>query len=197
MAKGRPVNIILTGLRGTGKSSIGSALARYLSYRFVDTDAAIEEAAGCRIAEIVAQHGWPHFRELEQQVVKQIAAIQQQVIATGGGTLIDSNNARVLKTQGIVILLVCDLAILQRRIAFDKNRPSLTGQGSADTEIARVWEERKPYYHAVADITYDVSLESGNLAYDIQSKAKAIYTLLQKIPSFQKHTSGSRKPRSS
>ncbi len=179
------MNVILTGLRGTGKSSIGLALSRHLGYRFVDTDTMIEETARCRIAELVTQHGWPHFRELEQSVVQRVAATDRQVIATGGGTLMNHSNAALLKTHGIVVLLICDLAILQKRIAFDKNRPSLTGRGAADTEMTQVWEERKPHYYAVADLTYDVSLESGNLAYDIQHKARAIYTLLQKMPHFQ------------
>jgi shikimate kinase len=178
------VNVILTGLRGTGKSSIGATLARQLGFAFVDTDAAIEALAGCRIAAIVAQHGWPHFRALERQAVARIAAVDRQVIAAGGGTLVDEENARLLKQHGVVVLLLCDLQILQRRIAAGSNRPSLTGTGSAATELAQVWEERRARYHVVADWTYDVSLETPEVTKDLQRKAAAIHALLQQTPGF-------------
>src|SRR5262249_18000874 len=91
----KTVNVILTGLRGTGKSSVGKVLAQRLQFAFVDTDTRIEELAGCRIAAIVAQHGWEHFRALERQVVTQVAATDRHVVAAGGGTLIDVENARL------------------------------------------------------------------------------------------------------
>jgi shikimate kinase len=172
------VNVILTGMRGTGKSSLGAILAARLGFAFVDTDVAIEACAGGRIADIVAQHGWSHFRTLERRVVACIAAVDRQVIATGGGTLIDEENAACLKAQGIVVLLVCDLPILQRRIAGEKNRPALTQQGSAVTELAEVWQTRRTRYFAVADLTYDVSTESDDPAQDLSDKAVALHALL-------------------
>ena len=72
------VNVILTGLRGTGKSSVGKVLAQRLGFTFVDTDTLIEEVAGSRIAAIVAQHGWEHFRALERQVVARVAATRSE-----------------------------------------------------------------------------------------------------------------------
>ncbi len=172
------MNVILTGMRGTGKSSIGTVLAQRLAYAFVDTDVAIEALAGRRIADIVAQHGWAHFRALERQVVTQSVAADHQVIAAGGGTLMDEENARHLKAQGVVVLLLCDLPILQRRIDGEANRPSLTGQGSAVSELAEVWQERQARYDSVADLTYDVSTESGNAMQDVAHKAAAIHALL-------------------
>jgi shikimate kinase len=173
------VNIVLTGLRGTGKSSIGAALARQLGYTFLDTDVAIEAQAGMRIADIVAQHGWPHFRALEREVVAQTATADRHVIAAGGGTLMDAYNAKRLKASGVVVLLLGDVPILQRRIGVEGNRPSLTGQGSAVAELNRVWEERRERYYAVADLTYDVSPESGDVDEDVRQKAAAIQTLLE------------------
>jgi shikimate kinase len=178
------VNVILTGLRGTGKSSVGKVLAQRLSFAFVDTDTRIEELAGCRIAAIVAQHGWEHFRALERQVVTQVATTDRHVVAAGGGTLIDTENARLLKTRGMVVLLVCEISILQRRLALGSNRPSLTGQGSAAVELAQVWEARRERYHSVADVTYDVSAESGNVMEDLERKAADIEVLLQQTPYF-------------
>jgi shikimate kinase len=178
------VNIILTGLRGTGKSSVGKMLAQRLHFAFVDTDTRIEELAGCRIAAIVAQHGWEYFRALERQVVTQVAATDRHVVAAGGGTLIDAENTRLLKVRGVVVLLVCEISILQRRLALGSNRPSLTGQGSAAVELAQVWEARRERYHSVADVTYDVSAESVNVMQDLERKAADIEALLHQTPYF-------------
>ena len=172
------MNVILTGLRGTGKSSVGKVLAQRLNFAFIDTDTRVEELAGCRIAAIVAQHGWEHFRALERQVVTQVAATDRHVVAAGGGTLIDAENTRLLKVRGVVVLLVCEISILQRRLALGSNRPSLTGQGSAAVELAQVWEARRERYHSVADVTYDVSAESVNVMEDLARKAADIEALL-------------------
>ena len=178
------MNVILTGLRGTGKSSVGKVLAQRLNFAFVDTDTRIEELAGCRIATIVAQHGWEHFRALERRVVTQVAATDRHIVAAGGGTLIDAENTRLLKTRGVVVLLVCELSILQRRLTLGSNRPSLTGQGSAAVELAQVWEARRERYQAVADVTYDVSTESTNVVEDLERKAAGLEALLHQTPMF-------------
>jgi shikimate kinase len=180
------VNVILTGMRGTGKSSIGRLLAKFLAFTCVDTDALIEACAGQPIADIVAAHGWAYFRALERQAVHRIAMGDQQVVATGGGTLIDEENAQLLKTSGIVVLLLCDIATLQQRIARQGNRPSLTGRGSAAMELTQVWEERRARYLEVADLTYDVSRESADSGYDLKRKAMAIHQLLQQAGTVQR-----------
>ncbi len=178
------MNVVLTGLRGTGKSTLGRVLARLLGYGFRDTDKDIVRRAGMSINDIVAQHGWDHFRNLEHQVVAGAAKLHQHVIAVGGGALINEENARVLKEHSIVVLLVCDLAVLAARIARYSHRPSLTGQGPAEAEIAQVWEERRERYHAVADLTYDVSAQSRNEGDDLRRKAGAIHRLLHQTDRF-------------
>ncbi len=178
------MNVILTGMRGTGKSKIGPVLAKRLAYRFVDTDDVIEQLAGQRIADVVAQYGWAHFRELERQAVRQCSAFDQHVIAVGGGTLMDEDNTQRLQAKGLVVLLLCDLSILQSRIDGKDSRPSLTGRGSAVAELANVWETRRERYHAVADITFDVSEETENVAQDMERKATAVEILLQQCDRF-------------
>src|SRR5215831_5816220 len=163
---------------------MGKVLAQRLNFAFVDTDTRIEKLAGCRIAAIVAQHGWEHFRALERQVVTQVAATDRHVVAAGGGTLIDAENTRLLKVHGVVVLLVCEISILQRRLTLGSNRPSLTGQGSAAVELAQVWEARRERYHSVADATYDVSTESTNVVEDLERKAADVEALLHQIPCF-------------
>jgi shikimate kinase len=173
-------------MRGTGKSSLGRLLASLLGFAFVDTDAAIETLTGVRIADLVACHGWEHFRALERQVVTQVTTEDRQVIATGGGTLIDEENAQRLKACGVVVLLLCAVPILQRRLGAGENRPSLTGQGSAVAELEHVWNARRARYLAVADLSYDVSAESVNSMQDLQHKARAIQELLQQTMSHQR-----------
>ena len=178
------MNVVLTGLRGSGKSTIGRALARLLGYGFRDTDRDIVRRAGMSINDIVAQHGWDHFRALERQMVAEVAGIQEHVIAAGGGALINEDSARVIKENSVVVLLVCDLPVLAARIARHSHRPSLTGQGPAEAEIAQVWQARRERYHAVADLTYDVSAQSGNEADDLRRKAAAIHRLLLQTDRF-------------
>ncbi|PON16215.1 shikimate kinase [Candidatus Entotheonella serta] len=173
------MNVILTGMRGTGKSSIGSVLSERLAFCFVDTDEVIEALAGQRIADIVKQYGWTYFRDLERQAVSQVAMADRQVIAVGGGTLMDDVNTARLKAQGVVVLLLCEVPILQRRIRGEGNRPSLTGQDSAEAELAKVWETRRARYHAVADVTFDVSEETEDFTEDTIRKAAQVEALLQ------------------
>ena len=179
------MNVVLTGLRGSGKSTLGRVLARLMGYRFRDTDRDIVRRAGMSINEIVAQHGWDHFRAIERKVVSQAAQLRNHVIAVGGGALVDDENARIVKENAIVVLLVCDLQVLAARIARHSHRPSLTGQASAEAEIAQVWEQRRDHYQAVADLTYDVSAQSGNEADDLHFKAAAIHRLLLRTDQFE------------
>jgi shikimate kinase len=81
-------------------------------------------------------------------------------------------------------LLVCELSILQRRLALGSNRPSLTGQGSAAVELAQVWDARRARYHAVADLIYDVSADNATLGEDLERKATDIEALLRQAPRF-------------
>ena len=178
------MNVVLTGLRGSGKSTLGRVLARLLDYRFRDTDRDIVRRAGMSIKDMVAESGWDHFRAVERQVVSEVTRLPNQVIALGGGALVDDENARVVKESAVVVLLVCDLDVLAARIARHSHRPSLTGQASAEAEIAQVWEQRRDRYHAVADLTYDVSEQSGNEAHDLQFKAAAIHGLLLQTDRF-------------
>jgi shikimate kinase len=179
------LNVVLTGLRGSGKSTLGRVLARLLDYRFRDTDRDIVRRAGMSINDMVAHSGWDHFRAVERQVVSEVTRLPNQVIAVGGGALIDDENARVVKESAVVVLLVCDMDVLAARIARHSHRPSLTGQAAADAEIAQVWEQRRERYHAVADLTYDVSAQSGNEANDLHFKAAAIHRLLLQRDGFE------------
>ncbi len=150
-------NIILTGMRGSGKSTLGKLIAAKLNREFIDLDSHIERLANKKIAQLVEEHGWSHFRNLESQATEEISQRDNLVIATGGGTFLDKKNAQKLKKNGIVLLLTADTKTLTQRIKFDSNRPPLTDKKTLEAELEQLWEERKDIYIKNADLIYDNS----------------------------------------
>lgn len=149
--------IILIGYRGTGKSSIGKALAEMTGQAHIDTDELIEEATGERISDIFASEGEARFREIEQHVIARIPA-EAGIISTGGGAVMNPANVQMLRMNSLMILLSADRKVLKSRIA-GSGRPSLTGVSPED-EIARVLSERNPAYRSAADVIIDTSTTS-------------------------------------
>jgi len=163
-------NLILTGMRGSGKSKLGSLLGRMLGRRFVDIDDLIEEKERKSIPALVASRGWKYFRMLERKAVKKIMSVRGTVIATGGGTLMNEQNLRMLKKNGKIIFLKCPLKIIRRRIAESITRPSLTGKKSFLDELEEIYEKRKGKYQSIADATIDTSQQTHRKRYDFDLK---------------------------
>lgn len=162
------MNIILTGMRGSGKSSVGRSLARKLGWDFVDMDYLIEEKCRMQIKDMVDLKGWAYFRDKEHLVAKEVAEMDNVVIATGGGALMFERNVEVLKKTGKVVLLECDIDVCSKRIGGDENRPSLGGVESSTDELKGLWEERKERYFEVADIVVDGSVGgAGDVAEEV------------------------------
>jgi shikimate kinase len=148
------MNLVLIGYRGSGKSSVGRALAERLGREFADTDAEIERRAGTAIADIFRTQGEPAFRSLERQVVADLAAREGLVLATGGGVVLDPANVAALRRNGKVAWLRCGAEDLARRIAADpatrRTRPDLTPVGGLE-EVRRLLAVRTPLYEGAAD----------------------------------------------
>mgnify|MGYP001576661808 CR=1 FL=1 len=151
----RSKNIVLTGMRGTGKSLIGSRLARKFGREFIDTDKYIEKAAKLPITKIVEKFGWKHFRKLERRAAKKLSTVKNAVISTGGGMLIPKNNEKLFRKNGRIILLDCPPQILQKRLKKEKNRPSLIGTNFLQ-ELSEVYKKRHKRYINSADFILDV-----------------------------------------
>lgn len=151
------MNIIFTGLRGTGKTTLSRALATELNWSFVDLDEEMERILNKKIIQFIEEEGWGHFRKLEKKMAQKAAQRDQTVISTGGGTLMDTENGKVLKKNGHVVLLVCDMNQIKKTLEKSHARPSLTGEKSAIEEIEAVWEQRKERYYAVADTIHDTT----------------------------------------
>lgn len=158
------MNIVLLGYRGSGKSTIGRKLAMQLWKTFVDTDEQIcRRFDGLTIAEIWQQHGEPAFREAECAVIAELLETPEQVIALGGGSVMQPRARKAIEqaSDAVRIYLRCDADVLAERLAADTatraTRPSLTAGGDTLTEIEPVLAERDPVYRAVADHVLDVS----------------------------------------
>lgn len=144
------MNVVLIGYRGTGKSTVGKVVAARLGRTVVSTDAELVKRAGRSIPEIVAQHGWDYFRDLESQVCRELAEKEGLVIDTGGGAILRSQNVEWLKHHGVVFWLTASVDTITKRIGRDTQRPSLTGTKSFVDEVQDVLRERTPKYQAAA-----------------------------------------------
>jgi len=177
------MNIVLIGMRGSGKSAIGKKIAEILSYNFFDLDAELTTRLNKNIEQVISEEGWGHFREEEAITCESISHEKRAIIATGGGVILNEKNMKNLKENGIIILLTCDIGILKNRLAKDhknvKNRPALTDK-NCESEIEHIWNQRKDLYHSHSNLTYDVSEESENSADDITKKAHEIIELVKK-----------------
>ena len=138
-------NIIITGFMGTGKSVVAKELARKLKMKFIDMDRIIEEGQGMSIADIFSRYGENYFRQQENKLVKELSQKENMIIATGGGTLLSSDNARILGQRGQIICLYADSRTIYNRVKRRTNRPLLKGENVL-SDIDRLLEERKKIY---------------------------------------------------
>ena len=150
-------NIVLIGFMGVGKTSLGKLLASKLGRPFVDLDEKIERDANMKIPEIFANHGEKYFRELESAAVKEVSQRRNIVIATGGGTVKDSENLRLLKECGFMVCLTTAPEEIFRRTERKGERPVLDGGGAERLEtIKKLLAERQPFY-SQADFEIDTT----------------------------------------
>jgi len=139
--------LVLVGMMGVGKSSVGKRLAALLGFVFVDADDEIERAAHMTIPEIFAVHGEPYFRDGERRVITRLLdeGGPRRVIATGGGAFCNERTRAAILDKGIAIWLDSDVDTLLERTARKDNRPLLQGGNPRDI-LARLREERRSHY---------------------------------------------------
>src|SRR6266446_1731987 len=144
-------SIVLVGMMGSGKSSIGRRVALRLGIPFVDADAEIEQAAGMSISDIFAVRGEAEFRTGEARVIARLLDGGPQVLATGGGAFINPDTRTAIAAKGISIWLKAEFEVLMKRIRRRQDRPLLRTEDPAAT-LRKLMEERDPIY-ASADLT--------------------------------------------
>ncbi len=145
------MNLVLIGYRGTGKSTVAKLVAAQLGWRMVSTDAQIVEQAGHSIPDIVAQNGWDHFRNLENEACVALKEEDRLVIDTGGGIILRPTNLAAFKPNSLVCWLTATVETITQRISADTQRPSLTTGKTFVEEIQEVLTDRTPKYRAAAD----------------------------------------------
>ena len=143
-------SIILVGMMGSGKSSIGRRLAAALDLPFVDADAEIEQAAGMTIEDMFAEHGEPYLREGEERVIRRIRQCGPQVLSTGGGAVASPRTRAVIARSGISLWLDAPVALLLQRVLRRDNRPLLKTD-DPKAVLERLLAQRRAFY-AEADL---------------------------------------------
>ncbi len=163
--------IVLVGLMGAGKSTIGRRLAAALDLPFVDADEEIERAAGLPVAEIFARHGEPEFRRGERRVIERLLQGPPHVLATGGGAFMDPHTRALVRAHATSVWLRADIDVLMRRVEKRDTRPLLRG-GDPRAVMERLMAERYPAY-AEADLTVDSNNAPHGAAVALVLKALA------------------------
>ena len=149
------MNIVLIGYRGTGKSVVGKIVAERLQMKCIAMDARIVEKAGISIPDIVENHGWTTFRNMESEVTQELAKLDNIIIDTGGGVIERPANIDALQANSRIIWLKASVGAIVSRIEGGAERPSLTGEKSFTEEVAEVLERRTPKYNRAAQYEID------------------------------------------
>lgn len=149
------MNIVLIGLRGSGKTKIGKHLSSLTGLKLIDIDREVESAEGVSIYEIFRKHDWKYFRKKEKEVTKKIAKLDNVIISTGGGTIVDPENQKALKKNGKIIYLKRSPEECYKWIKDKQNRPSLTGKKDRLEDLKRTYADRKSIYEKTSDITIE------------------------------------------
>jgi len=147
-------NLVLVGPMGAGKSTIGRRLAGRLGLRFVDADRELEAITGASVPVIFDCEGEAGFRARETQLLAELCAGRGQLIATGGGAVLDAANRKAMRERGFVVWLRVDVEQQLRRLARDRTRPLLAG-GDRREKLQGLAAQRDPLYLEVADLAFD------------------------------------------
>jgi shikimate kinase len=149
------MNIVLIGYRGTGKSVVGELLALQLDMPLMGMDAQIVKKARMPIPEIVEKLGWPGFRDIESEVARELAGLDNIIIDTGGGIIERPENIEALKINSRIFWLKASVDAIVSRIQEGTQRPALTAGKTFTEEIAEVLEQRIPKYKSAAQYEID------------------------------------------
>ncbi|MCK9202098.1 MAG: shikimate kinase [Gallionella sp.] len=170
-------NLILVGMMGSGKTTIGRTLAKYLGKTFVDSDEEIQHRTGVTIPHIFDVEGEAGFRLRETAAIRELVVRDNMVLATGGGAILAEQNRTMLSENGIVVYLKTNVHDLWQRTRHDRNRPLLQ---TADprTKLAELFDQRDPLYQQAADVV----VQSGK-----QSVQALMLHLVDEIDAFRKN----------
>lgn len=172
------MNIVLCGMMGVGKSTVGIRIAELTGRRWIDTDIMITDRYG-RISDLFEYYGEAHFRELETKVVKELSSQDGLVISTGGGLVLKPENSEMLKRNGRIFFLRASFETLLARVRADESRPLLKDTGKTAEKLGELMEWRTPVYEHVADHIVDTD---GRTAEDVAQDVLKIFLEDQEGP---------------
>ncbi len=176
LAFSRP--IILVGMMGAGKTTIGRNLAKVVGREFIDLDHAIEARCGVSIPHIFEVEGEEGFRKRETLLLEECSQQSGIVLATGGGAILAEENRRLMTERGVVIYLRANADELYRRVAKDRNRPLLQTENPKE-RVAQLLAQRAPLYETTAHITFDTgSMPVGQAAHALVQHLQSIHVPL-------------------
>jgi shikimate kinase len=166
--------IILVGMMGAGKTTIGKLLSNQLAFNFIDLDRKIEEKSGVKINTIFEIEGEEGFREREHSALNEALAEQKVIISTGGGVVVkDINRSLIQKSEAMVVYLKASLDILLGRLKNDKTRPMLNRDNKL-LSLQKLLSEREPFYENLADFIIDTShLKTNDVLKTITEKMES------------------------
>lgn len=167
------MNIVLCGMMGVGKSSVGIRIAECTGRMWYDTDVVITDRHG-RISDIFEFYGEAHFRALETEVVRELSGRDGLVISTGGGLVLKPENNELLKRNGRIFFMRASFETLLKRVRADETRPLLKNTGKTAETLGHLLEMRTPVYEHVADYIVDTDEKS------VEEVADVILALLEK-----------------
>lgn len=147
-----PARIVLVGFMGSGKSTVGKALAACLGWAFHDLDHAVERRTGLSVAALFAQRGEPAFREEERLAAEELGRLEHVVVATGGGAWVQPQTRALLRSGALTVWLHCDFETVLRRVRPDGSRPLARNH----ERMRLLWREREAAYR-LADLEFDTS----------------------------------------
>jgi shikimate kinase len=166
-------NVYLIGPMGSGKTAVGKRLASMLGKHFFDSDAEIEKRTGVDVRYIFEKEGEGRFREREREVIEALTALEDVVVATGGGAVLNSANRERLATTGVVVYLKTSVDALVQRTRSSKTRPLLMNEDRR-TVLERLMQVRGPLYDEIADLCIETTgRQVRAVATDIQRRLAA------------------------
>ena len=168
-------SIVLVGIMGVGKSTIGKRLSQYLDIPFVDADKEIEAAAGMSVEDIFEQFGEKAFRDGERKVIKRLMGESQTILATGGGAFMNEEIRADIEEGGVSVWLNADIDILMKRVQRRSGRPLLKND-DPEAVMRALLEERNPVY-----AQSDIHIESRTVSRDVIA-GEVVDLLAQKLP---------------
>ena len=177
-------NIFLIGPMGSGKTTIGKQLARTFGLEFYDCDHELERLTGASVSLIFDLEGEAGFRLRESHLLKQLTAKKGVLIATGGGTVCDEENRRLLRSQGMVVYLKTSIDNQLNRLNKDKSRPLLQAEDKAQ-RLQGLAEKRNPLYDATADLVF--STRNSSVYATAKALSSAILERLDTLSQEQAH----------